>query len=240
MSQQDVDAANRGFLLALAHLALDDGKVSRAEKAELLAMAQLLHVPTAAVTAVLDQAEAARHERLSAGLQPLPSTWEHGEPLRVGDKIAFTGWDEQLRERLEQRAEKLGVRVLNNVSGRTAMLITDDSFHGGKAADAAALGTRHVTPQVFEVLLRHLQPAAPRRVAVPVQRTECELARDNDTAPEVSGHTTGTVAANVAPAVVRAWAARNGFTVGVRGRLPAEVLEAYRQAHATTLGTSPT
>jgi hypothetical protein len=32
------------------------------------------------------------------------------------------------------------------------------------------------------------------------------------------------------PAAVRAWAASNGFTVSARGRIKAEVLEAYRAA----------
>ncbi len=86
-------SAHRGFLVALAHLALDDGKVSRAEKAELTVTAALLDVPAAAVTGVLDAAEAARHARLSAGLLPLRPNWALGEPLRVGDKVAFTGCD---------------------------------------------------------------------------------------------------------------------------------------------------
>jgi hypothetical protein len=63
-----VDAAHRGFLLALAHLALDDGKVSRTEKAELTATTEMLGVPTKLVTATLDAAGAVRHERLSTGL----------------------------------------------------------------------------------------------------------------------------------------------------------------------------
>jgi DNA polymerase-3 subunit epsilon len=56
-----VAAAHRGFLLALAHLALDDGRVSRAEKAELTTTAELLDVPVKLVTTVLDAAERARH-----------------------------------------------------------------------------------------------------------------------------------------------------------------------------------
>ena len=32
-------------------------------------------------------------------------------------------------------------------------------------------------------------------------------------------------------AVIRAWAAANGHTVGVRGRIPDEVMEAYTAAH---------
>jgi DNA polymerase-3 subunit epsilon len=228
-------AAHRGFMLALAHLALDDGKVSRAERAELTDVAALLDVPKNAVTALLDAAESARHERLSANLQPLPDGWALGEPLRVSDKVVFTGCDDLLRERLEQRAEALGVRVMSSVNARTAMLVTDGSFEGGKAADAAVLGTRTVTPEVFETLLRHLQPAAATpAVVVPAQRPQPQddNSRVEGSLVQEGVSSAGAVTSTVAPAVVRAWARDNGFDVGVRGRLPAEIFDAYARAHA--------
>jgi DNA polymerase-3 subunit epsilon len=228
-------AAHRGFMLALAHLALDDGKVSRTERAELTHIAALLDVPKNAVTALLDAAETARHERLSANLQPLPDDWTLGEPLRVGDKVVFTGCEDRLRERLEQRAEALGVRVMSSVNVRTAMLVTDGSFEGGKATDAAALGTRTVTPEVFETLLRHLQPAAlTPAVVVPAQRLQPQPASEPVAGPLVEeGSSIPAVAtASVAPAAVRSWARNNGYDVGVRGRLSAEIFDAYARAHA--------
>jgi DNA polymerase-3 subunit epsilon len=228
-----VDAAHRGFLLALAHLALDDGKVSRVEKAELAAAAEMLGVPTKLVTAVLDAAEAARHERLSAGLRPLPPDWALGEPLRVGDKVAFTGCEWAVRERLEQRAEKLGVRVMNNVSSRTALLVTDGSFAGGKADEAADRGTRCVHPDEFAVLLKHLQPAVKKAPAsLPRPRT----APDATVSSPEPGAADNVPAAHVAisPSAVRAWARANGHDVGERGRLPADLTEAYRRAHQPT------
>jgi DNA polymerase-3 subunit epsilon len=226
-------AAHRGLILALAHLALDDGKVSRAERAELTAVAALLDVPKAAVTALLDAAEAARHQRLSADLRPLPHDWMMGEPLRVGDKVVFTGCDDQLRERLEQRAQALGVRVMSCVNVRTAMLVTDGSFHGGKATDAAALGTRTVTPDVFDTLLRHLQPAArPAAVVVPGQRVQQQATAQPAAHDPLPADPPPIAAAGRAtPAVVRAWARENGYDVGARGRLPAEVFDAYARAH---------
>lgn len=233
-------AAHRGFILALAHLALDDGKVSRAERAELADVATLLDVPKGAVTALLDTAEAARRERLGADLQPLPEDWTLGEPLRVGDKVVFTGCDERQRERLEQRAEALGVRVMSSVNVRTAMLVTDGNFAGGKAADAASLGTRTVTPEAFETLLRHLQPSTPRApVAIPTQRAEPASApahlsdESDDDRPSVAE--SPDPAGTATPAVVRAWARANGYEVGVRGRLPAPVFEAYARAHADAI-----
>lgn len=236
LADADVAAAHRGLLLSLAHVALYDGKVSRTEKAELVTTAGLLDVRETLVTDVLDAAEAARHARLSADLQPLPDSWTYGEPLRVGDKVVFTGCDDALRNQLEQRAESLGVRVTSKVSRRTAMLVTDGSFSGGKAADATALGTRCVHPDQFDVLLRHLQPAnRPTVAAVPRQRTATQPvpwpATGSLPTPDDIGLPMSS-AGDVPPTVIRTWARNNGFTVGDRGRLPSEVTEAYRRAHA--------
>lgn len=229
-----VAGAHQGFLLALGHLAMDDGKVSRAEKAELNTVAGLLGTPSSLLTHLLDQAEAAREMRLSARLQPLPGNWAHGDPLRVGDKVAFTGCDDALRERLEQRAESLGVRVMNNVSTRTSMLVTDGSFSSGKLACAQALGTRTVTPEVFAALLQHLQPSArERKAAIPVQRPSTGPADgpgDSNDHPAAAGDA-APEAAGVSPAQVRAWAREQGLEVGARGRMPIEMFEAYRAAN---------
>lgn len=221
LDEAAVAAAHRGFVLALAYLALDDGKVTRAEKDELATVSALLRVDAKVLDAQLKHAEAAREARLSAGLGPLPDGWAHGEPLRVGDKVVFTGCDEAERAQLEARAEQLGVRVMSSVNGRTAMLVTDGSFSGGKAADAASLGTRLVTPAVFAVLLQHLQPAPPRAERAPVTR------------PAAGGAAASSSAAptGLDPASVRAWARSQGMTVGERGRLHSSVLLAYQEAH---------
>lgn len=225
-----VDAAHRGFLLALAHLALDDGKVSRTEKAELTTTAELLGVPAKRVTVTLDAAEEARHERLSAGLRPLPAGWALGEPLRVGDKVAFTGCEWTVRERLEQRAEKFGVRVMNNVSSRTAMLVTDGCFAGGKADEAASRGTRCVHPDEFAVLLKHLQPAVKRATASLPRARTADDTTVSASAPRAAGSVPAAHGA-ISSAAVRAWARANGYDVGERGRMPAELTDAYRLAH---------
>lgn len=220
---EDRAAADRALLLALCHLALDDGCVTRAERAELRSMATLLGLPDRVVTDALDHAEAARHARLGAGLQPLPAGWPHGEPLRVGDKVVFTGCDEQVRRRLEVRAEELGVRVLSTVSRRTALLVTDGGFVGTKAEVAARLGTRCVHPDTFGVLLRHLQPAPPRRTVAPTTTTtEPGIPRAGASVPDVPR--------GPDPAVVRSWAGAHGYQVGDRGRLPGEVVAAYNAA----------
>lgn len=73
LSEQDVRKANQAFVLALAHEALEDGKVSSAERAEPLHVVELLNVNAKVVPALLDRAEIARQTSLSTGLRPLPA-----------------------------------------------------------------------------------------------------------------------------------------------------------------------
>lgn len=232
----DVTMAHTAFILALAHRALDDGHVSRAERAELHAMAELLQVPKKVVLNAIQRADQARAARLSAGLRPLPDDWPFGDPLRVGHKVAFTGCEEEQRILLEKRAESLGVRVIGSVSRLTVILVTDGSFSGTKLAKAQELGTRIVHPDVFDVLLDHLQPTAttrphregsrPLSAPAPTTAPRASMAGDNTPTPTVS-----VPSVSASPSQIRAWATANGYTVGVRGRLPREVVQAFEQAH---------
>lgn len=226
LTPADVAAAHRAFLIALAHRAVDDGHVSRDERAELATFASLLNLPPTTVSSVIERADAARLARKSAGLGPLPDGWPHGEPLRVGDKVVFTGCDETQRQRLEERAESLGVRIVGGVSRQTSLLVTDGSFAGGKLAKAVELGTRQVHPDVFDEMLAHLQPAlpAPARVARPAAQRRMT---DTSVAPDASA--VGAPTTDVTPALVRTWAIARGMEVGDRGRLPRELLDAYRR-----------
>lgn len=221
LSAEQIHSANMAFLLALAHIAFDDGVISRSERAELSTTADLLGLKRTLVAEVLEHAESARNERKSQGLRPLPRAWALGEPLRVGDKVVFTGCDDDLRDRLERRAEKLGVRVLGAVSRRVSMLVTDGGFDGTKAAAARELGTRVVSPEDFALLLKHLQPALPRRHGVAQAPSATEVATAS--APDPTS-----VASVADPRAIRDWARQNGFEVGIRGRLPSHVLAAYR------------
>lgn len=228
LTEADLAAAHRAFILALAHKAVDDGHVSHDERAELHALATTLDVPANTITDLIAHADAARATRMSAGLRPLPVGWAHGEPLRVGDKVVFTGCDDNQRARLERRAESLGVRVMGNVSRLTSMLITDGTMDGTKLAKAREVGTRIVDPDVFDTLLKHLQPAAqPRETRQPqgVVPTEALPARPR---PNNAGAPSG----DGSPGAVRAWALSNGYPVGVRGRIAAEITAAYQRAHA--------
>jgi DNA polymerase-3 subunit epsilon len=139
-----------------------------------------------------------------------------------------------VRDRLEQRADQLGVRVMSNVSSRTALLVTDGTFDGGKADNAATLGTRLVHPDMFALLLDHLQPAVNKSTVPPprARRSGDSVAAGMPPTPVVAeGRTLPATHVSPSPAAVRAWARANGYEVGERGRVPAEVTEAYRRAH---------
>lgn len=226
----DVAAANQAFVLALAHAALDDGKVTRAERAELQTISDLLGVDGKIIPVLLERAELARYERMSAGLVELPAEWPHGQPLRVGDKVVFTGCDDAIRNRLEAQSENLGVRVIGAVSAKTAMLVTDGTMDGTKAAKARELGIRVEHPDTYAVLLRHLQPALAReaRGLSSPERAEPNWASGASTQPQARS---AAALAAPNPALVRAWARANGHDVGTRGRLHKDLIDAYIRAN---------
>jgi DNA polymerase-3 subunit epsilon len=237
LTQTDITAANQAFVLALAHESLEDGKVTRAERAELQQISDLLGVNQKVIPALLDRAEHARNQRLSAGLKDLPPDWAHGEPLRVGDKVVFTGCDDGLRTRLEQESEQVGVRIINAVSTKTAILVTDGTMDGTKAAKARELGTRTLHPDVYSVLLQHLQPALARGIKPVPTAAPPSAQRQATENPETAeaAHVAAavqTVLAGPNPAEVRAWARANGYQVGARGRLHQDLSDAYLRANS--------
>ena len=159
LTDHDLRAAHQALLLSLAHKAVDDGRVTPDEKRELTVLAKALETTDKEVQLLVAHADASRLARKGAVLGDLPADWRHGEPLRVGDKVVFTGCEEPWRTRIEREAESLGVRIMGNVSKLTTLLVTDGSMDGTKLARAREVGTRQVDPATFELLLRHLQPA---------------------------------------------------------------------------------
>ncbi|VXC26246.1 exonuclease domain-containing protein [Nocardioides sp. AX2bis] len=247
-----VDDAHLAFVRALARKALADGKLTRAERTELTGVAEALRVPTGAITAVLAEATNHHYARHSANLAPLPEDWAHGEPLRVGDRVVFTGCDPNLRERLEKQSEAAGVRVMNGVAKTTAVLVTDGSMAGTKTRKAAEIGTRVVDPGTYAHLLHHLQPAAAAHAPRPHNRAAKQAgsspvpavpAAGSEPGPEPAGEQgpeagRGPAAepgpgqsSSPTPAELRAWGRANGWVLGQRGRLPQELWEAYEAAH---------
>lgn len=161
LTRKQVEAAHRGFLLALAHRIVEDGTVTRDERNELVTAAKALGADARLPTKVLDEARAALHEDRSRECQPLPVGWSHGEPLRVGQSVAFTGCDQLSRARWEGRAQAAGLRVTGSVSGKTAVLVTDGAdTTTTKAVSARTYGTRVVSLHVFAQLVEYIQPAA--------------------------------------------------------------------------------
>lgn len=235
LGSSDVAAANQAFVLALAHAALADGKVTRSERAELQAVSDRLRVNSKVIPALLNHAEQARNHRLSAGLAALPADWAFGEPLRVGDKVVFTGCDEALRTRLEEKSENLGVRIVSSVSAKTAMIVSDGTMDGGKAAKARELGTRTEHPTRYAILLDHLQPTIAR--AAPPVAVPPAPAQPRGVIAQVQAKAATSAPAKLAtlgasPAEIRAWARAVGYEVGTRGRLHQDILTAYSAAHS--------
>jgi DNA polymerase-3 subunit epsilon len=231
LTREEAHAAHRGFLLALAHKVIEDGKVTRDEREELLATASVLGFTDGIVRAVLDEARAALAGQRSRNCKTLPNPWPYGEPLRIGDGVAFTGCDDLVRARLEGQAQAVGLRVTGSVSRKTVVLVTDGlDPHTTKAETARQLATRIVTPDVFVYLIVYIQPAR-----VEPQNAAGIPAISSPTHSEAHYVPTQgtTIAASLsAPGpAIRAWARDHGLPVGVRGRLPADVVAAYIAAH---------
>ncbi|MFG2044444.1 exonuclease domain-containing protein [Dactylosporangium sp. NPDC048998] len=235
LARDQVDAAHRGFMLALAHKAIEDGKVTRDEREELLATAAALGFADGIVKAVLDEARAALAEQRGKDCKPLPDPWSHGEPLRIGDGVAFTGCDELIRARLEGRAQAAGLRVTGSVSSKTAVLVTDGADpYTTKAEAARQFNTRIVTPDIFAELVYYIQPV---KAGTSKGTTTASIPAASQPAR------TPTAASAIAPALpatgsaIRTWARTQGLPVGVRGRLPADIVAAYATAHGLAAAT---
>ena len=151
--------AHEKLLLALALQAVQDETVSILERGELSNLALTLGLSEKSSTLAIKEAKRVKDESISRVLPPLPEGWQLGEPLRVGQKVVFTGCDPEIRESLEIQSKKVGVAISSSVSIKTKILVTDGSYVGNKANDAAKLGTRIVTPEEYEILLKYVQPA---------------------------------------------------------------------------------
>ena len=220
LTEAERSEAHRGLMLALAHKAIVDGAHEAHD--DLMATAWILGSAEDVVGKVLDEATAARVDQLAAPRRPVPRHWAHGTPLRVGQSVTLACTDTVDRARFEGRALTAGLRV-TEVSRRTAALIADDpAAPHRRVVRARELGVRLLTPAEFSVLLDHIQPAVPAevpRAAVSGGRPQ----RSFPTPPAADAPT-------ASPTAVRRWARENGYAVGTRGRLPAQVRDAYLRA----------
>jgi DNA polymerase-3 subunit epsilon len=202
--------AHEIFLLALAFQAISDEKISVSERDELNHVASILGLSEKFSTQVIKEAKKIKDERISRELPSLPDDWNLGEPLRVGDKVVFTGCDPDVRATLESKSKKVGVAISSSVSSKTKLLVTDGSWVGNKANDAEKLGIRVVHPTEYKVLLKFIQAALDSQ---PSKR---------------SMKSSQTGAEDLNPNEVRAWALSVGIPVSPKGRIHTDVYEKFK------------
>ena len=202
--------AHEILLLALAFQAVQDETVSILERDELNRLAQVLGLDEKASTKAVKEAKKIKDENISRILPPLPDGWKLGDPLRVGDKVVFTGCDPAIRDQLETDSKKVGVAISSSVSAKTRFLVTDGSYVGNKANEAKKLGTRIVSPEEYALLLKFIQPT----IVVDSIKSKAKSSQSG--------------AEDLDPAEVRAWAISKGIPVSPKGRIQADVYEAFR------------
>jgi DNA polymerase III subunit epsilon len=154
------DRLKERLLSLFAAQAWFDGHLAKEERAELKRLVLQMNLSERTTSKLLNVAESDRYRMLSRDLQSLPEGWSLGDPLQVGMRIAFTGCDWEQRERLEEICVAKGCRLTGSVSGKTDILVSDDSYSGNKAEAAQKNGTRIVHPNDFEAMLQYIQPAS--------------------------------------------------------------------------------
>ena len=212
LTESQTQIAHSSLITALAIQALKDESISVGEREELNLIASAVGLSQNALTEIIKDAKKIRLNSLSRVVLSLPENWKLGDPLRVGQKVVFTGCDPEQRTQLENDSKKVGVAISGKVSGKTSLLITDGSYDGNKARDARALGVRVVTPDEYELMLKYIQPA------------EVEKLKD-----EANATSSQSGAEGLDPSVVRAWAQKNGIEVSPKGRIHTDVYEAYKK-----------
>ena len=205
------ELAHKTLVTALALQALKDESVSVSEREELVSVARALGLSSNVVTELIKDAKEKRANTLSRNLLALPDSWKLGEPLRVGNKVVFTGCDPEQRSNLESESKKIGVTISSKVTSKTNLLITDGSYVGNKANDAKALGVRVVTPDEYELMLKYIQPA---------------LVQDESSKTVKKSSQSG--AEDLDPSEVRAWAISQGIEVSPKGRIHSDVYELFK------------
>jgi DNA polymerase-3 subunit epsilon len=152
-------AIHKKLMQTIAQEAWKDGSVSRAEQSEVVEAGKSLGFTDNESRNFIKEIEELRASRISARTKELPTDWDLGEPLRVGDRVVVTGCYEAGRAEFETKSKMLGIRITGSVSGKTNLLVSDGTINGNKDADAAKLGIRSVMPDMYRKLLDFIQPA---------------------------------------------------------------------------------
>lgn len=158
LSEVQISEIHGALITGVALQVLADETVSANERAEIKQLCALLGFKDEDSAAFIKSAKTIKNEQLSSKTKVLPEDWVLGEPLRVGDRVVFTGCEPNWREKFESKTKKAGITVSSGVTKKTNLLITDGSYVGNKANDAQELGIRVVTPEQFEILLEYRQP----------------------------------------------------------------------------------
>ncbi|GAA3194259.1 TerD family protein [Dactylosporangium siamense] len=171
-------AAHWGVSQARPHDAEDDTRVLTEILRHSLAFADTL-----AVELPLSACDPAETDRVYPARLPRPACpwawpgrWIPGRRLVQGAKVAITGSTATARDALAARATDAGLDVMNTVSGRTGLLVTNDPAAAtSKLRDAARYAVPVVDETTFAGLLADVEPgtpkeATPARPAVPSQR----------------------------------------------------------------------
>lgn len=158
LAKETVAGAHRSMIWGLAFIAFaNDGIIDDHERERIDRLAGQLGLPMDGMPELYVEAKARWLAAIEADLKPLPAEWALGQPLRVADRIAFSGHTREYRERCTASATELGLRVTSEVSAFTTLIVSDGTLTA-QAAAAAEHGTRTVTYREFVELLRHLQP----------------------------------------------------------------------------------
>ncbi|HEX6684542.1 MAG TPA: exonuclease domain-containing protein [Candidatus Limnocylindrales bacterium] len=150
--RDDLVDLHRQYLQALATVTAADGTLGTGERDDLDGVALLLgldldHVDTALSTA--------RHAVALAGGAAGSSV--RRLYLRPGDIVAFTGETAEPREAWEAKARRAGLRVEQDVTRRTRLLVAaDPDTMSGKAEKANRYGIPIVHPTAFASMLTKL------------------------------------------------------------------------------------
>lgn len=158
LSKEQISEIHGALITGVALHVLADESVSANERIEIKQLCVLLGFKDEDSAEFIKSAKAIKNEILSRKTKDLPDNWVLGEPLRVGDRVAFTGCDPGWREKMESKTKKAGITVSSGVTKKTKILVTDGSYVGNKANDARELGIRVVTPDQYEMLLEYRQP----------------------------------------------------------------------------------
>jgi DNA polymerase-3 subunit epsilon len=157
LSSEVTSNLNRSILREACVEVWRDGSISALERDHLSRLAEVLNVEAKVLTKSLKEAESIRYTEANVEINEIPADWELGEPLRLGDRVCFTGGDPVMRYKLETKSVSQGLRVSSTISSKTSLLVADGDFSGNKLRDAQEKGIRIVTYSDYAKMVEFVQ-----------------------------------------------------------------------------------